>query len=157
MKNDIWDDPTYSYEAFDGEGELLYVGVARNWAQRWVSHSERSEFFPAVRNVKVTLHNDRATALEYERDAILANRPPFNRLVDLGPFTPVPPIGGRRTRAEIPGPAMATLGKLDATMPLAVWREACSLPDSTFYRHRRLLLDAGAVVRAEGGNYRRTA
>lgn len=71
-------EPTSLYRAFDAGGNLLYVGIAKNWARRWEQHSERSPFFALVARLEIETHPTRDAALSAERAAIRAERPAHN-------------------------------------------------------------------------------
>ena len=70
--------PTNLYRAYDANGQLLYIGVARVWANRWAHHAERSPFYPATVRLHIDTHPTRTAALTAERDAIQSERPAFN-------------------------------------------------------------------------------
>lgn len=69
---------TAVYRAFDKDGALLYVGIARNWARRWAQHSERSAFFSVSVRVEIEWLDSRDLALAREAEAIRSERPRFN-------------------------------------------------------------------------------
>lgn len=71
--------PTSLYRYYDGDGELLYVGITTRGPQRQTEHNVSSEWWPYVRRQEVEHLPTRETALDRERDLIQRHRPPFNR------------------------------------------------------------------------------
>lgn len=69
---------TTLYRAFDGDGRLLYVGIAAKWTNRWSEHARQSPFFFDVARLELSTHETRAAALEAERSAIIDESPLYN-------------------------------------------------------------------------------
>lgn len=70
------------YRLFDDRGWLLYVGCTKNLAARIAAHCtarESAEWWPLVARNTWVGYLDLATALAAEREAILTERPLFNR------------------------------------------------------------------------------
>lgn len=84
---------TTLYRAYNSDGVLLYVGIARNWGRRWEQHSERSTFFLATTRLELEHFPTRDAALAAERAAIKTERPIHN--VKHG--TPVTSMSGKGT------------------------------------------------------------
>jgi len=69
----------YLYRAFDGDGTLLYVGVAKNWATRWASHATNAAWFPAVARLELQHFANPDEAIAAERSLIAAALPRHNQ------------------------------------------------------------------------------
>ena len=76
------------YQMYDGQGELLYVGKARNLRNRLSSYFRNSglnaktvALVMRVRDVQVTVTSTEADALLLEQNLIKAHTPPFNILL----------------------------------------------------------------------------
>ena len=70
------------YRFFDDRGWLLYVGCTTNLASRVATHSksrDSAEWWPLVASNSWVEYADLTTALAAEREAILTERPLFNR------------------------------------------------------------------------------
>lgn len=72
------EEETSLYRAYNSDGVLLYVGIARNWGRRWAQHSERSPFFAATARLDVERFPTRDAALAAERKAIKSEGPIHN-------------------------------------------------------------------------------
>lgn len=70
---------TAVYRAYDSDGSLLYVGIAKNWGSRWAQHAEHSPFFGEVARLEVRYVASREEALTVEADAIRTERPVWNK------------------------------------------------------------------------------
>ena len=66
------------YRAYDHK-DLLYVGVAEDWALRWYQHSRNAEFFKLVRQLHIEWYDSRGHALAREHQLIHDFRPAFNK------------------------------------------------------------------------------
>lgn len=71
-------EPTTLYRAYDINGQLLYVGVAKNWGRRWAQHSERAPWYGTVARLRIELLPDRESALAAELEAIVNEQPIHN-------------------------------------------------------------------------------
>jgi hypothetical protein len=69
----------YLYRCYDAEGRLLYIGISLNPLQRTDSHSHTSRWFHLVVDIKVKRYWTRGVAIAAERDAIIAERPLYNK------------------------------------------------------------------------------
>lgn len=99
------DRETTLYRHFDGEGILLYVGIAYDAYNRWRQHQDHSAWTPEVRRTTYDLFPTREAALTAEREAIQAECPKYNIKMN-----------GRRLEIEQPRipetPAQASAFKL---------------------------------------------
>lgn len=76
------------YQMYDGEGELLYVGKARNLKNRVSSYFRNSgmnaktvALVMRIRDIQVTVTSTEADALLLEQNLIKAHKPPYNILL----------------------------------------------------------------------------
>ena len=69
---------TAVYQFWSAEGELLYVGISKNFSQRVRSHIKNTEMWPAVDRAVVRFFESRMEALSEERRLILENGPRYN-------------------------------------------------------------------------------
>lgn len=76
------------YQMYDGEGQLLYVGKARNLRNRLGSYFRNTglnartvALVGRIRDVQVTVTSTEADALLLEQNLIKAHKPPFNILL----------------------------------------------------------------------------
>ena len=76
------------YQMYDGAGDLLYVGKARNLRQRVGSYFRNSglnaktvALVMRIRDIQVTVTSTEADALLLEQNLIKAHRPPYNILL----------------------------------------------------------------------------
>ena len=72
------DRETTLYRHFDGEGGLLYVGIAYDAYNRWRQHQDHSAWTPEVRKTTYEPFPTREAALSAEREAIQSERPKYN-------------------------------------------------------------------------------
>ncbi|MEV4672809.1 GIY-YIG nuclease family protein [Actinomadura sp. NPDC049382] len=70
--------PAYLYRLFDVAGDLLYVGVTRNPAQRWKYHARERRWWHEVAKHELTPFAERAQAEAAEKQAIKAEAPRYN-------------------------------------------------------------------------------
>ena len=59
-------------------GALLYVGITKDFGQRWKQHGASKPWWLQVERQTVDWYNTRAEALAAEEAAIKAERPRFN-------------------------------------------------------------------------------
>ena len=89
---------TAVYRVFDRHWALLYVGTSRNPASRWRAHSRKSAWWPEAKWITFAAYGHPNVALDYERHAIKAERPKFNKRSRTGPCTTIcticPELGG---------------------------------------------------------------
>lgn len=69
---------TSLYRHFNGEGQLLYVGISLSAIQRLGQHKEHSDWFESITRVTIEQFDTREEALEAERSAIFRERPLHN-------------------------------------------------------------------------------
>jgi excinuclease ABC subunit C len=76
------------YQMFDGQGQILYVGKAKNLKARLASYFRKTGLSPKtqalvsrIANVLVTLTPSETEALILEQNLIKSNRPPYNILL----------------------------------------------------------------------------
>lgn len=108
------DERTHLYRAFDERGVLLYIGIGRNWARRWVQHAERAPFYDEVCALAIETYDSRDAALEAERKAIRFEHPLHNRQHNTQCADPNSEAA-RGDRAYREQAAAARLGSLDAS------------------------------------------
>ena len=72
------DSQTSVYRIYDREGALLYVGMGRNPAGRWASHSEQHEWWQRAARFRVEWFETRKGAAAAEREAIRSEDPECN-------------------------------------------------------------------------------
>lgn len=66
------------YRMFDGEGELLYVGMTMNPTARFGGHRKNKPWWPEVATIALEQHPSRQSAAEAESRAIRRERPRWN-------------------------------------------------------------------------------
>lgn len=71
--------PHYVYRCYDAEGVLLYVGMTYNPPARMRQHSKKAEWFPRAVAVRFIVFPTRDYAMQKEREAIVLERPEFNK------------------------------------------------------------------------------
>lgn len=81
-----WDGETALYRLFDADGELLYVGVARDYERRREHHAKHKSWWGDVADERLEFYPSRSEALAAERKAIRAEVPKHN--VQGGPAAP---------------------------------------------------------------------
>lgn len=76
------------YQMFDGAGNILYVGKAKNLKKRLSSYFRATGLSPKtqalvarIQRIEVTITSSEAEALILEQNLIKSNRPPFNILL----------------------------------------------------------------------------
>jgi predicted GIY-YIG superfamily endonuclease len=70
---------TQLYRHFDGDNNLLYVGVSLSTFNRLSQHRDHSEWFKKIGRVEIEHFETRPLALEAEKKAIKTEKPKFNR------------------------------------------------------------------------------
>lgn len=68
------------YRHFAADGQLLYVGQSLNAIGRLVDHRYRAEWFHAIAKVEIETFENRQSALDAERAAIVNENPAYNIL-----------------------------------------------------------------------------
>lgn len=66
------------YRAYDVEGDLLYVGVARDFHKRLLTHRQDSLWYPRADRWVLEEYDTRAEVLDAEVRAIRSEEPRFN-------------------------------------------------------------------------------
>lgn len=74
------DKPHDVYWVYDRDDRVLYIGCSRQLEERLEQHKKK-EWWHRVAWVEVETFGDRHSALEAEKAAIFAERPPFNKRV----------------------------------------------------------------------------
>lgn len=128
---------TALYRFFDGEGQLLYVGITKKLAQRWTYHSKTKPWWPQVDRREVEWHETREDAESAEVEAI-RNEDPLHNVTHSRRLRPGRPEG----QSEIDIAASRQFTKLTKAM-----NEKIALVDRIGMERARLL----ARVHAETG------
>lgn len=71
--------PHYLYRCYDADGALLYVGMTYNPPARMRQHAKRAAWYPLADSFRLTVFPSREYAAEKEREAIIRERPRFNK------------------------------------------------------------------------------
>jgi predicted GIY-YIG superfamily endonuclease len=66
------------YRPYDAAGSLLYVGVTKNFGQRWQRHAAEKPWWSQMARMTVDWYDDEAAAVRAEQDAISNERPVHN-------------------------------------------------------------------------------
>lgn len=66
------------YRFYDGDGDLLYVGISWSPWRRWKQHRAKSPWFGSATRVTCDVYPNEWTALDAERAAIRNELPCFN-------------------------------------------------------------------------------
>lgn len=74
--------PGYVYRLYSDNGSLLYIGCTWNVARRVRAHKRNSRFGHLIASHDAVWYPIRDEALVAEREAIAAERPPFNKRMD---------------------------------------------------------------------------
>lgn len=72
--------PCALYRHFDGEGRLLYVGIAVNPLVRSLQHRHGAPWWREVVEIRLTHYASRDAAMAAERQAIRTEKPRHNRM-----------------------------------------------------------------------------
>jgi hypothetical protein len=75
---ELFNRPTHLYRFFDKDGRLLYIGVSLHAVVRLVQHVKEAHWVNQACQVIWETFPNRYAALKAEKDAIRAERPPFN-------------------------------------------------------------------------------
>lgn len=129
---------TTLYRAYNSDGVLLYVGIARNWGRRWGQHSERSSFFVATTRLELEQFPTREAALEAERVAIQTEHPIHNVKHNSAPE----PLRRKRPPATI-YPTWGGLVKLEPRLGLIAEDAAAVTPTSERFCANRVWYGRG--------------
>jgi predicted GIY-YIG superfamily endonuclease len=70
----------YLYRAFSNEGNLLYVGISSQWHNRLHQHEKTSGWIHEADYVKIERFEDRESAAEAEKKAIVLEKPRDNKV-----------------------------------------------------------------------------
>src|SRR6516165_2240870 len=79
------------YRHFDGNGQLLYVGISLSTVSRLSQHRHGSDWFAEIRNVTIEDFPTREAAVAAEQAAIAAEKPRYNLLLCKPPKTKARP------------------------------------------------------------------
>lgn len=69
---------THLYRHYDGNGELLYIGISLSAVQRLSQHMSGSNWADEIASIEVEYYPDRDAALRAEKAAIEAEQPRYN-------------------------------------------------------------------------------
>lgn len=69
---------TALYRMFDGEGVLLYVGIAYSFGRRWAQEAVSAPWYPEVQRQTVDWYPSREEAHRLEIEAIQTEKPKYN-------------------------------------------------------------------------------
>jgi predicted GIY-YIG superfamily endonuclease len=75
---------TALYRLYDAKGDLLYVGISKDFGQRWKQHASSQPWWFKVQRQTVEWYETRNSALDAEAAAIKAERPAFNVIHAVG-------------------------------------------------------------------------
>lgn len=78
---------TAIYRCFDGDDELLYVGISKDPGARWEQHKVHSPWSKQVAMRTVEWLDTRQAAMQAERKAIYAEGPRYNQVHNRRPAT----------------------------------------------------------------------
>lgn len=67
----------FVYRCMDSSGDIVYIGCSHDVAKRWKQHS-KTGVAAKTKRMRVTVHPDRASALEVERAEIALHEPALN-------------------------------------------------------------------------------
>ena len=70
--------PTHLYRHYNGDGELLYVGISYNVMARLKNHRETARWFDEIRRIEVQVYHSRFDAELAEKQMIKELRPRWN-------------------------------------------------------------------------------
>lgn len=77
-------DTTALYRYFDSNGNLLYVGISVSAVRRLEQHQNTAPWFKNLGSIKVENYHSREAALQAEKNAIITERPKFNKIHNQG-------------------------------------------------------------------------
>ena len=67
------------YRLFDADDQLLYVGISRNWRERFHAHEKAQPWWNEVTKITLERFDSREAVAEAERVAIKVERPTKNK------------------------------------------------------------------------------
>lgn len=79
--------PHALYRFYDAARNLLYVGITLDPGSRWKQHAHDKPWWHEVTSTTIETYPDRASVLEAERAAIIAERPRYNVVHNRGKRT----------------------------------------------------------------------
>lgn len=82
---------TILYRIYDGDEQLLYVGISDRWDRRMAEHAQAQPWWPADATARLTRYPNRQAALAAERHAIKTERPRHNVVHNRHPQPPARP------------------------------------------------------------------
>lgn len=80
--------PTTVYRIFNADGDLIYVGITRNWDNRRSHHAANQPWWDEVDDIAFAYYPNRFEAAVAEREAIKAELPRYNRVHGVTGFRP---------------------------------------------------------------------
>lgn len=83
INSPLWRAPHDLYRLFDASGNLLYIGIAADVADRFRHHAREKEWWSEVASHTLERHVNRRVALAVESAAIAREQPRYN--VQYGP------------------------------------------------------------------------
>jgi predicted GIY-YIG superfamily endonuclease len=69
---------TALYRAFSADGDLLYIGISRNFGRRWYQHASVKPWWPEAQRMTVDWYPDEESAYAAETEAIAREKPRYN-------------------------------------------------------------------------------
>jgi predicted GIY-YIG superfamily endonuclease len=69
---------TALYRFLDAKGTLLYVGITKNFGQRWVNHAKSKPWWPEAQRHTAEWFDTRPEAEAAEKQAIVSEAPKYN-------------------------------------------------------------------------------
>lgn len=101
--------PTTLYRLFDGQDQLLYIGIAGNPGRRFEQHRIHKAWWGEVAMIRLQHFDYRRQAEEAETRAIIDERPPMN---DTGADKAAEPMPTHRSVVVPPEPVRVVPGSL---------------------------------------------
>jgi hypothetical protein len=88
---------TALYRFFNAEGALLYVGITKNFGQRWTNHAKSKPWWPEAQRHTAEWFDTRREAEAAEKQAVVAECPKYNLVHKPRPprapvLRPAPPV-----------------------------------------------------------------
>ncbi len=144
------------YRMLDREGRVLYIGVTGHVGQRFGDHAMK-RWFPLVATITLEWYPDKDAAVQAEREAILAERPPYNsQIFSVNPNHPRiwrKPAPHGSAGSELTSSQRSALIELLADDGTTIKRAAAALGISAWCARQRLgrLRDVGlAEITGDG-------
>lgn len=78
MTVDTATERTALYRFFDASGSLLYVGITKNFGQRWLSHAKKKPWWPEAQRHTAEWFDTRREAEAAEKQAVVTETPKYN-------------------------------------------------------------------------------